>query len=202
MEIHYSVHKNTGIKSFLQNPEYSSYYLETIREFSDCFPELGVLNVDLEESFRTTSDFSQGKPSELTGNKEYNVTIKFSTYPNGKGAVRYPNVRSVLQTIIFSLKDEVRRYIEVRNKRFPLLKERLKQIGVDVSTNKDVQANELKASLALAGHDLDFEKRIWDLTADDLYQLGQILVISGTKGKVFTREGIISATSEMLRVKS
>lgn len=81
----------------------------------------------------------------------------------------------------------------------PVLSERLKQIGVDIETEKNIFANHLKASLALANYNLNFGKRINELTDDDFYQLGSSIIVSEDKGVIYTKSEIIEKMKKRLK---
>ncbi|WP_313185656.1 hypothetical protein [Sphingobacterium siyangense] len=89
----------------------------------------------------------------------------------------------------------------IQNQLINLLSERLKQIGIDINTEKNIFGNHLKASLALANYNLNFEKGINDLTDEDLYQLGSSIIVTQDKGVTYTRSQIITKMKELLKNK-
>jgi len=66
------------------------------------------------------------------------------------------------------------------------LKEILKQMDVDIATNKSTKANQLKCDLISQNYEIDFNKDIYDVTDDDLYQIGRSIILSEIKEKPFS----------------
>jgi hypothetical protein len=201
MEIIYTINKNLGgIRSFLHNAEFSSYYSGVLEDFKGHFPGINTLNVDLQEKFEAIADFSPRKTGKLVGRDQYDIVITFSTYPDGKRGVRYPNANNVFSTIKYSMQDEVKHFRTIYDTKNPILHTRLKQLGIDMSSNLNTVANELHGYLGSSGYKLDLNKRIWSLSEEDIYQLGRVIIVSDTDGKVFSHADIIRQMSEKLEI--
>jgi len=71
------------------------------------------------------------------------------------------------------------------------VEEFLNKVDVDVSTNKSVLANQLKADLSLENYFIDFSKNVDNLTDDDKYQIGRSLIPYHIKGIPFFVDNFI-----------
>lgn len=201
MDINFTVNQNTGVKSYLQNPEYASYYMDILNEFKDDFPGVDTVNVDIKEKLRDANDISPCEKGRLINRNRYDIVISFFNFRNNRGKPLDPTSHHIFETIRHRMRDEVKHYAELSNQKNPVLRARLKQLGVDMSSNKSPLANELHGSLGTNGYKLDLDQRIWSLSTDDLYQLGRIIIVNGSGGKPFSHSEIVSKMSALLEIQ-
>jgi len=83
------------------------------------------------------------------------------------------------------------------------LKALLLKMEIDLTTNKSVLANQLKADLANENYYIDFEKDDQLLTDQDCYQIGRSLWLPANIGKPYTQIMLINLfKDEIHRVKT
>jgi hypothetical protein len=64
-------------------------------------------------------------------------------------------------------------------------------MNIDLTTNKSILANQLKADLSRANYYIDFEKDDTLLTDEDFYQIGRSLILPENIGKPYSMELIV-----------
>lgn len=200
MEINFTVNQNTGIKSYLQNAEYSTYYRDILNEFKDDFPGLDTVNVDFKDKIVDPNNISPREKGKLVTREQYDIVISFLNFRNNRGKPMDPTTQHIFETIRHTMKQEVMLYADLYERKNPVLRARLKQLGIDMSSNKSQIANQLHGSLGAIKYNLDLDQRIWALSTDDLYQLGRVLIVSDTGGKPFSHGEIVSNVAAMLEV--
>jgi len=78
------------------------------------------------------------------------------------------------------------------------VKELLLKFDIDISTNKSVLANQLKADLARDNYRLDFGEMVEELTPDDIYQIGKSLILPENKGKGYSKVELYRIMNERI----
>ncbi|WGQ09924.1 hypothetical protein QG516_25765 [Pedobacter gandavensis] len=178
---------NHGMPSFLNKAEISFHLNAVFNKYRDSFPGVPV-HVDLVEK-----DAGQPVQQRMMGsikNRKLRILISLNETPD----------QEVFRKLRFVMDKEQSNYKDNIDKINPLLRNRLKDIGIDLNSEKNTKANDLKGSLAQAGYKLDFDKRIGNLTDDDLYQLGTSIIVTGTGGVIFSDEKIVGEMAEKLEI--
>jgi hypothetical protein len=187
---------NHGMDSFIRDPKISVYLTECFDKFKDKFPYTLVHLHLIEQINPSTSDI---KPPVLgkVKNRKLRIIIGFNRIQIGANLTT-PSPQQFFSQLNFVMNKEVENYTNNINKINPVLRSRLKQMGIDLSTEKNADANDLKGSLASANYHLNFDLRINELTDEDLYQLGSSIIVQANKGKIYTRPAVIREMAEKL----
>ncbi|WP_145856848.1 hypothetical protein [Pedobacter suwonensis] len=187
---------NHGMDSFIRDSKISTYITEFLDKFKDKFPHTLVHLHLFEEVQSSTNDI---KPRALgkAKNRKLRIDIGFERFRKG-ASLTTPSPEQFFSQLNFVMNKEVENYKNNINKINPVLRARLKRMGIDLSTEKNADANDLKGSLATANYTLNFDLRINELTDEDLYQLGSSIIVQANKGKIYTRPEVIREMAEKL----
>lgn len=187
---------NNGMPSFIHDASISSYLYQFFEEYQNSFPHTFVI-VHLIEDITPSSTSIKPRLLGKTKDRKLQINIAFSRFQNG-GRLTAPSSVEFYRQLKFVMDKEVENYTSNIDEINPVLTERLKQIGIDINTEKNPYGNHLKASLAIATYSLNFEKRINELSDDDLYQLGSSIIVADNKGVIYTKPQIISMMKDRL----
>jgi len=76
----------------------------------------------------------------------------------------------------------------------------LKKTGVDVKDENSSLGNSLYGELALANQEIDFDKKIDEVTDEELYQIGRILILNEDNGpKTYFSYQFVDMMKEKIR---
>lgn len=189
---------NHGMPCFLNKAEIIFNLPAFFEKYKNSFPAV-LAHVDLVERVEHSHQNVQPRKMGSIKNRKLRILISFSSFVN-KGKQITSSDDNVWKTLHFLMDKEAENYNANMDILNPVLRIRLKEMGIDLSSEKNVMANDLKSTLGLVGYKLNFDLRIGSLSEDDLYHLGTSIIVTGTKGKIYTKEQIILEMAKKLEI--
>ena len=72
-------------------------------------------------------------------------------------------------------------------------------IGINISSNRCELGNKIDSGLALIGYNLDYNTPLCEVSKEDIYQIGRIMLPYHNPHKVFYKEDIISHMEKLIQ---